>query len=208
MTENHDSENHNSENQNSEKNELENKNSKHPHSAPTAMEQPSASNFGKYFVWIAWLLALVLLAFVFDDLLTKQWNPNQQPEVYLSSDGNAEVHLKQNRHGHYITQGGINGVEVTFLLDTGATQVSIPEPIARKLNLTSNDSYRVQTANGSVIVYQTNIEELRIGNIFLYNVAANINPAMQSNEILLGMSALKQVEFRQTGKQLILREYN
>jgi aspartyl protease family protein len=47
---------------------------------------------------------------------------------------------------------------------------------------------------------------LSLGNIFLYNVAAHINPAMKSDQILLGMSALKQVDFYQTGKQLILRE--
>jgi aspartyl protease family protein len=64
----------------------------------------------------------------------------------------------------------------------------------------------VQTANGRVKVYSTVLEQLSIGNIFLYNVAANINPAMKSNEILLGMSALKRVDFSQTGKQLILRE--
>jgi aspartyl protease family protein len=49
--------------------------------------------------------------------------------------------------------------------------------------------------------------KISIGNIFLYNVAAHINPAMKSDAILLGMSALKEVEFSQKGKQLTLREY-
>lgn len=124
----------------------------------------------------------------------------------LTQSGKAQVTLKQNRHGHYVTQGTINGATVTFLLDTGATQVSIPAHIADNLGLQSSGSHRVQTANGSITVYQTRLEQLSIGNIFLYNVAANINPAMQSDEILLGMSALKRVEFRQTGKQLILQE--
>ena len=39
---------------------------------------------------------------------------------------------------------------VTFLLDTGATQVSIPAHIADKLSLSGQGSYRVQTANGNV----------------------------------------------------------
>ena len=171
-------------------------------------ENDVSNKMGKYFVWIAWLIAIALLAFIFQGALDKQWNPNSTPEVYLTEQGLAEVHLKQNRHGHYVTQGMINEQSVTFLLDTGATQVSIPAHIADRLQLRSMGSHRVQTANGIITVYQTNIEQLRIGNIFLYNVAANINPAMQSNEILLGMSALKRVEFRQTGKQLILREQN
>ena len=96
---------------------------------------------------------------------------------------------------------------VTFLLDTGATQVSIPAHIADELQLESYGNYPVQTANGTVTVYRTKIDQLSIGNIFLYNVAAHINPAMKSDEILLGMSALKKIEFSQTGKQLTLREH-
>jgi aspartyl protease family protein len=144
--------------------------------------------------------------FLFQDVLDKQYNPNTQPEVRLSADGQAEVILAQNKQGHYLARGTINGSAVTFLLDTGATQVSIPAHIAEELNLVTKGNYRVQTANGSVTVYKTEIGQLSLGNIFLYNVAAHINPAMKSDQILLGMSALKQVDFYQTGKQLILRE--
>ena len=143
----------------------------------------------------------------FQDELDKQYNPNSQPQVRLNDSGQAEVILKQNRQGHYVTQGTINDSQVVFLLDTGATQVSIPAHIADELQLQSFGSYPVQTANGTVTVYQTKIDQLSIGNIFLYNVAAHINPAMKSDAILLGMSALKKIEFSQKGKQLTLREY-
>ena len=164
------------------------------------------TKLGRYFIWVAWILALLILVYAFQNILEQQWNPNSQPSYYLSDSGKAEVHLKQNRQGHYVTQGKINDQTVTFLLDTGATNVSIPAHIAEQLNLTRYRSYYAQTANGSVKVYQTKIAQLSIGNIFLYNVTASINPGMQSNEILLGMSALKKVEFSQSGKQLILRE--
>lgn len=165
-----------------------------------------SSQFGKVFTWLAWLLALGLLAFVFQDLLDGQNNPNENPTYSLNQQGLAEVILQQNRHGHYVSNGTINQQPVTFLLDTGATEVSIPEDIAEQLNLAHMGGYRVETANGSVLVQQTQIDELSIGNIFLYNVRANINPGMRGNEILLGMSALKEIEFQQKGKQLILHE--
>jgi aspartyl protease family protein len=95
---------------------------------------------------------------------------------------------------------------VVFLLDTGATQVSIPAHIAEELQLTGSRESLVNTANGTTTVYQTKLQQLSIGNIYLYDVSAHINPSMQSNQILLGMSALKRVEFSQVGKQLILRE--
>jgi aspartyl protease family protein len=124
----------------------------------------------------------------------------------LSTQGKAEVRLQQNRQGHYVVQGAINEIPVVFLLDTGATQVSIPAHIAEQLQLKSYAASQVNTANGRTTVYQTKLEQLSIGNIYLYDVSAHINPSMQSNEILLGMSALKRVEFSQVGKQLILRE--
>ena len=169
-------------------------------------EDDSTNKIGKLFVWLAWIIAIALLMFVFEDVLNQQYNPNSQPEMSLNSSGQAEVVLKQNRQGHYVTKGSINETPVTFLLDTGATQVSIPAHIADQLQLDSYGSYPVQTANGRVTVYKTKIDQLSIGNIFLYNVAAHINPAMKNDEILLGMSALKQLDFQQTGKKLILRE--
>ena len=169
-------------------------------------EADPTNKIGKIFVWLAWIIAIALLMFFFQDVLDKQYNPNSQPQVNLNSAGQAEVVLQQNRQGHYVTQGSINESPVTFLLDTGATQVSIPAHIAEQLQLESYGSYPVQTANGRVTVYRTAIDQLSIGNIFLYNVAAHINPAMKNDEILLGMSALKKVEFSQKGKQLTLRE--
>ncbi len=167
---------------------------------------PSQQNFGKTFIWLAWIIGITLLVFVFQDLLDEQWNPNTQPEFRLTQSGKAEVILQQNRQGHYLTKGKINEQEVVFLLDTGATNVSIPAHIADKLQLQSKGSHIAQTANGNVRVYQTQLDQLTIGNIYLYNVSASINPGMKSDEILLGMSALKKVEFSQSGKQLILRE--
>jgi aspartyl protease family protein len=169
-------------------------------------EDDPTNKIAKFFVWFAWIIALALLVFVFQDVLDEQHNPNTRPEIRLTDNGKAEVILDQNRQGHYVARGTINDIPVTFLLDTGATQVSIPAHIAEKIGLQAQGNYRVQTANGSVTVYQTDIAQLSLGNIFLYNVAAHINPAMKADEILLGMSALKQVDFHQTGKQLILRE--
>ena len=160
---------------------------------------------GKWMIILAWVFAFALLIVFFNDFLAKQLNPNQQPSSYQTVDG-TEVSLKQNRQGHYVASGTINGQPVVFLLDTGATNVSIPFHLGEQLGLRPGMGQRVMTANGSITVARTEIDTLTIGDIQLNDISANLNPGMQGNEILLGMSALRQLEFTQRGQWLILRQ--
>ena len=57
-----------------------------------------------------------------------------------------------------------------------------------------------------VTVYSTSVDELLIGNIVLHDVQASITPSMPGDTILLGMSALKQIEFTQRDNTLTLRQ--
>lgn len=167
---------------------------------------PSTSRFGKVMIGLGFGLALILLTQFFNQRIEQQYNPNQVPEVNNLTSGALEVVLKRNRQNHYVTTGTINGHEVLFLLDTGATAVSIPEAIALTAGLKPGVAQRAHTANGTVTVYHTVIEKLAIGPLFLYDVPANINPSMKGDSILLGMSALKQLEFIQKGPTLTLRQ--
>ena len=64
----------------------------------------------------------------------------------------------------------------------------------------------IRDRNGIIQVYSTILDELKIGNILLHDVEASITPSMGGETILLGMSALKQVEFMQRGSNLTLRQ--
>ncbi len=169
--------------------------------------QVTSSSGAKWMLLLAWASAMLLLVVVFDDLLDKQINPNAEPESRFQN-GKTEVILNQNRYGHYVVDGLINGKSVTFMLDTGATQVSIPRHLAKKLGLKLGAKYWVSTANGNIEVTHTRIDSLSVGGIRLEDVTANINPGMQDDEILLGMSALRQLDFIQQGNTLLLRQSN
>ena len=143
--------------------------------------------------------------YLFNNLLETDYNPNQNVRGQTSDEQNI-VTLQRNRYGHYVTQGKINNQPVTFLLDTGASDISIPEKIAKKMNLKYGQERRYQTANGVITGYLTNLESVSIGNITLQNVRASINPKMDDDEILLGMTFLKYIEFTQRGDTLILRQ--
>ena len=98
-----------------------------------------------------------------------------------------------------------NNSKVTLLIDTGATSVAIPAKLQKKLNLPNVRPIMAYTANGSVEVETTVINELNIGDIKLYNIEATLNPSMDyTDEILLGMSALKQLDVSFNEGQLTL----
>mgnify|MGYP001161392828 FL=1 len=161
------------------------------------------NSFGKPFMFIAWGLAIALLVWFFQDQLQEQFNPNSHIQSHRNG-GDVTVVLEQNRMGHYVARGKINGQQVTFLLDTGATLVAVPEGLASQLGLQKGRQGMSQTANGRVVTYRTEIDTLELGEIRLNNVDASITPGMDGNVILLGMSALKEFELTQKNDTLRL----
>jgi aspartyl protease family protein len=151
------------------------------------------------------VIALLLLTSLFQSELENQRNPNRAVEARSLAGGGSEVVLQRNRQGHYVTSGEINGRPVEFLLDTGATTVAVPFAEATRLGLKRGAPIRMQTANGEVTGWLTRLDTLAIGPLKLDNVRATLGPGLQEGQILLGMSALKRLEFTQRGDQLILR---
>lgn len=160
---------------------------------------------GKYMMAIAWIIAIVLLTWIFGVWEEKRVNPNSSPSSYQTQNA-IEVTLQRNRYGHYLVSGSVNHREVLFILDTGATLVAVPGELQAELGLIAGRVHYSHTANGTTKAYATTIEHLAIGDIILHNVRASIIPNMQGKEILLGMSVLKQLEFSQKGDQLTLRQ--
>lgn len=154
-------------------------------------------------MFIAWGLAIAMLVWFFEDQLQEQFNPNSQIESQKNGS-EVTIVLEQNRMGHYVAQGKINEQSVTFLLDTGATLVAVPEGLASQLGLRKGRQGMSQTANGRVITYRTEIDTLALGDIRLHNVDASITPGMDGKVILLGMSALKEFELTQKNDTLRL----
>lgn len=155
---------------------------------------------------LAWLAFLALGVFFFGDLLDKQHNPNQSLQTRYSEEGAREVVLQRNRSGHYVSSGQINGQPVTFILDTGATGVAIPTSVAGRLGLKGGQAFRTVTANGVTTSYAVILDQVSVGGIALQDVRAAISPGLQTDEVLLGMSFLKHIEFTQRGETLILRQ--
>ena len=167
--------------------------------------QKESKRIGTGMITAGFVLALALMTTFFDGFLDNARNPNSNPQSNITAAGATEVVLQSNRQGQYVITGLINNIEAEFILDTGATDVVIPPGLAEATGLRYGYQSQAITANGLVNIYSTVIDELRLGDITLYNVRASINPAMHESMVLLGMSALRQIEFVQQGSQLTLR---
>jgi aspartyl protease family protein len=165
----------------------------------------SSKRMGQGMIAAGFVLALILMTTLYDGVLENDRNPNSRPESSINALGQIEVVLQSNRQGQYVMTGAINAVAAEFILDTGATEVVIPPGLAKASGLEYGYQSQAMTANGVVNIYSTNIDQLNLGDITLYNVRASINPSMHESMVLLGMSALRQIEFNQRGSELTLR---
>lgn len=153
--------------------------------------------------YLTWILALGLLTLFFNRWIENSQNPNTLLATH--ADDASPVILQQNRQGHYLANGLINNQPVTFLLDTGATSLSIPATVAERLGLERGNRSRVHTANGSIEVFNTQLDYVQLGHIRLKGISAHINPYMQGETVLLGMSFLKHLNLQQQDKTLTIR---
>jgi len=167
------------------------------------------SRTGTAMMAIAWILFMFILLGGFDYLISKRNNPNQNivtNEYYLANGLQKEIVLQRNAYGHYVTSGTINDYEVVFLLDTGATEIAVPESLANDIGLIKKQRIVVKTANGNARAYRTRIDSVGVGDIKLYDLNATILTNMPGKEILLGMNFLKHLEITQKGKTLTIKQ--
>lgn len=122
-------------------------------------------------------------------------------------DGSGKIIMTADAQGHFFTTGNINGTSVRFLVDTGATMISLGASDARRMGLDFNRGQKgmTQTANGQALVSKIQLDTVRIGDVTLHNVDALIH----QNEMpiaLLGMSFLNRMEMQRDGSTMTLKK--
>lgn len=115
--------------------------------------------------------------------------------------------VSADSRGHFFLDGQVNRAGVRFLVDTGASLVSLSRRDAQRagLDYRTGRSVRTQTANGAALVWLVRIDELRIGALVLRGVEA----AVHERDLpfaLLGMSALNRMEISRESTVLTLKQ--
>lgn len=124
-----------------------------------------------------------------------------------SSPQSIQVSISRSSGNHYWAAGSIDGHPVQFLVDTGATSVAMNEAQARRLGI----DYRVQgqptvagTAGGNVQAWQVHLGKVKVGALELRGVDGVVLAGDAPGEVLLGMSYLSRVRWREDNGVLVL----
>lgn len=115
------------------------------------------------------------------------------------------VTLARDARGHFRTDARVNGVHVRFMVDTGATLVSLPMAEAQRLGinyLQGSPGYSVLADGRRVVSYRVNLDSVTVGGLTVYNVEGVVTQG--GGEPLLGMSFLSRMELRDDGQSLTL----
>ena len=121
-----------------------------------------------------------------------------------SGSGNKIV-LPVGSGGHFVTQGQINGKAVQFLVDTGATAVSlgVEDATLLGLNYKAGTPVRMMTANGQTAGWRIKLGSVQVGDVLVYEVDAVVTSSPMPL-VLLGNSFLSRFEMNRNNDQLVL----
>ena len=162
---------------------------------------------------IAWALILlvVIAAYAYKDDLEQvamQVAAAVVPGLAVET-APGEVVLRASADGHFYANATVDGVAVRFLVDTGASSITLSAADARRVGFDPEalDYFLpVTTASGSALAARVRLDEVRLGSIGLQNVTAAVMPPGTLDRSLLGMSFLDRLSaFEVAGDRLVLR---
>jgi aspartyl protease family protein len=108
--------------------------------------------------------------------------------------------LRQHASGHYLVDGEINGKPLVFVIDTGASLVSLPGAAASAAGVACENKALMDTANGLTEACTAVIPELKFGHFTVKNAQSMIVPNL--NQPLLGMNILQHFKIAQDNGEM------
>lgn len=131
--------------------------------------------------------------------------PASVGETGGANAGSGKIVMTAGSGGHFLSQGQINGRAVQFVVDTGATAVSLGVEEAQRIGLDykSGQPVRMSTANGTVPGWRVKLASMRVGEVNVYDVDAVVSTGSMPY-VLLGNSFLTRFQMTRTNEQLVL----
>jgi aspartyl protease family protein len=122
------------------------------------------------------------------------WQHRAQQTRFQVSGGTLEI--RRSDDGHYHWPGRINGRQVDFLIDTGATGTAIPASLANELKLEALGTVRSNTAGGVVTGQIVRADVELQGGVKIDRLQVVALPKLGDSP-LLGMDVLGKLHWQQ-----------
>ncbi|THU03804.1 TIGR02281 family clan AA aspartic protease [Lampropedia puyangensis] len=128
------------------------------------------------------------------------------PKAVYVAAGQGELQLPRHRDGHFYVDGAINGVPVQFMVDTGASLVSVSDAVAQEAGLQGGRSARFSTAGGTRQGRIVASDTLRLAGFTLQGVEVGTGLNVgSSNQALLGQNVLRHFDMQIERDRMVLR---
>jgi len=146
---------------------------------------------------IFWVAVLALMYLAMERYL-------QPAQVQVLAHGG--VKLQRHHDGHFYIDGSVNGHPVRFMVDTGATSISVTDALARKAGLDGGELVEFRTANGARMGRLVRAQHITVGPLQARNLSVGTGYTGSSEqEALLGQNFLRQFDVLMRGDELELR---
>jgi aspartyl protease family protein len=136
--------------------------------------------------------------------------PSSPKVVTKVAPGGRKFTVEKDKRGHFQVRAYVDGRDLSFMVDTGASVVALTERAAAQIGvrpMPSEFSINVSTANGAVRAARAKLRRVEIGGLYVDDVEALVLPDKALSENLLGLSflsRLKRYEF--AGSTLVLEQ--
>lgn len=117
----------------------------------------------------------------------------------------SRIVLTAGSGGHFMASGAINGRAAQFVVDTGATFVSMGAADAQRFGVDwrAGQIGTAQTANGVMPAWRVKLASVRIGDVEVFDVDALVSQ-QPIPAILLGNSFLNRFQMKRDHEQMVL----
>ncbi len=157
----------------------------------------SRTSWGVITVLVIWVIIFSFVYVFFDS--------QQKPKIATGKDGGmfGQIVIPRSLDGHYYVRGSINGYPIDFMVDTGASVVSVSKRLAKKANLPNGVPANFSTAGGTVMGEVVSGQSVEAGGIMVDGISVSVG--IQGDVALLGQNFLRRVDVLQANDTMTLR---
>jgi aspartyl protease family protein len=168
------------------------------------MRQPIGKTFKMILAWVA-IFGVAFLLFSFRTEFASVGQRLKAEALGTEIVEGEEVRIPVAEDGHFWVSAKVNGHDVRFMIDSGASTTTISRDVAVAANVPiGNEHVMVQTANGMARATKAYANRFQVAHIERIDFPIDINENDDTN--LLGMNFLSTLQsWRVEGNYLVMK---